>query len=95
MLIDLGVLRLFVQTKGQPLDFDEVLCSEPPPQGAVVVVDPFSTRALVAAGVVTRGMRLIVVFSDAATVAAVGDITHLQGGGHDSDSDRPDTIVSP
>ena len=72
--------------KGQLLDF-EVICAEAPAQGAVVVVDPFSTGALVAAGVVKRGLRLVIVWSDAATRAAVDDMQHTireEGGASNS-----------
>ena len=42
----------------------------------MVVVDPFSTGALIAKGVVDRGLRLVVVWADAGTRAAVGEMQH-------------------
>ena len=39
------------------------MCAENPERGAVVVVDPLSSGALVAAGVLARGFRLVMVFS--------------------------------
>lgn len=40
-----------------------VICPKPPPAGAVVVVDPFSSGAHLAAMVLRWGFKLILVFS--------------------------------
>lgn len=41
-----------------------VICPKPPPMGAVVVVDPFSSGAHLAAMVLRWGFKLILVFSN-------------------------------
>ncbi len=41
-----------------------VICPTPPVTGAVVIVDPFSTGANLAAMVVKWGFKLIIVFSE-------------------------------
>jgi biotin carboxylase len=41
-----------------------IMCPEHPSMGAVVVVDPFSTGAMLAANVVKMGYKLILVFSE-------------------------------
>lgn len=41
-----------------------VITSTPPTQGAVVVVDPFSTGANIAATIIKMGYKLILVFSE-------------------------------
>ena len=45
------------------LDFS-IICPQPPLTGAVVVVDPFSSGANIAAMVVKWGYKLILVFSE-------------------------------
>jgi biotin carboxylase len=42
----------------------EVICPVPVPTGAVVVVDPFSSGALLSALVLQRGLRCVMVFSE-------------------------------
>eukprot|EP00615_Pteridomonas_danica_P004363 CAMPEP_0114338582 /NCGR_PEP_ID=MMETSP0101-20121206/7137_1 /TAXON_ID=38822 ORGANISM="Pteridomonas danica, Strain PT" /NCGR_SAMPLE_ID=MMETSP0101 /ASSEMBLY_ACC=CAM_ASM_000211 /LENGTH=470 /DNA_ID=CAMNT_0001471221 /DNA_START=391 /DNA_END=1803 /DNA_ORIENTATION=- len=60
---------------GTMFDF-ELLCAQPTNKSAVVVVDAFSTGAQIAAGVLARGFKLIIVWSDANTVAAVEEMQH-------------------
>jgi biotin carboxylase len=64
-----------LEAKRQLFDF-EVICAEPPEKGIVVVVDPFSSGALVAAGVLQLNYRLVLVFSDADTTTAIGGMQH-------------------
>jgi biotin carboxylase len=64
-----------LETKRQLIDF-EVICAEPPEKGVVVVVDPFTSGALVAAGVLQLNYRLVLVFSDTETTTAVGGMQH-------------------
>jgi len=63
----------------------EIMCAENPEKGAVVVVDPLSSGALVAAGVLARDFRLVMVFSDPNS-----PICHMVTEGH---SAQPDATV--
>ena len=52
-----------------------IICPKPPPVGAVVVVDPFSTGAHLAALVLKCGFKLILVFSKQDTAVASRIVT--------------------
>jgi len=71
---DVAAIRSLEEAGGL-FDFS-IICAEPPAAGAVVVTDPFSSGSLVAAGVLARGFRLVLVFSDANTVDAINSMSH-------------------
>lgn len=52
-----------LELRGRLIDYS-VICPLPPTPGAVVVVDPFSTGANLAAAVIKMGHKLILVFSE-------------------------------
>lgn len=49
-----------------------IICPKPPPSGVVVVVDPFSTGAHLAATVLKWGYKLVLVFSNQSATTAGG-----------------------